>query len=193
MNTHTRHEVGEHVRPEEIAAYLDRTASPEERRAIERHLVVCAECRRDLQLAAELGGEPRRTTWVKIGIPIAAAAVLAIAVLGPEGTERDSVLRGQRAEGTRTFGAVMPGDGAEVRADSLVFTWRSEGTGVHYLLTVTEESGDVLWTADTSDTTVALPNNVGVTPGQRYYWYVDALLEGAASSTTGVRAFVIRP
>ncbi len=124
---------------------------------------------------------------------MAAAAVFAILVLGPEGTESDSVLRGQRADGTRTFAAVVPAVDAEVRAGSLVFTWRSEGTGVHYLLTVTEESGDVLWTADTSDTTVVLPNNVGVTPGQRYYWYVDALLEGAASSTTGVRAFVLRP
>ena len=83
MNPHTRHEVGEHVRPEEIAAYLDRAASPEERRTIERHLVVCAECRGDLRLAAELGGARRRTTWVMIGIPMAAAALHDVFLDGP--------------------------------------------------------------------------------------------------------------
>ena len=84
-------------------------------------------------------------------------------------------------------------DGAEVSRDSLVFRWRSEGTGVHYLLTVTDENGDVLWTAGTSDTSLALPLDVGLVPGQRHFWYVDALLEGARSSTTGVREILIQP
>ncbi len=63
----------------------------------------------------------------------------------------------------------------------------------HYVLTVTDENGDVVWTAETSDTSLVLPRGVDLKSGSRYYWYVDALLDDARSSTTGVREFTIRP
>jgi len=190
-------DASDHVRPEELAAYLDGKLRPEERQAVERHLLVCAECRQDLAEAAELGAGPRRSTWVTLGLPIAAAAVLAVAVIGrgdrvPPPEAGPPVLRAPQPEGTRPLATVGPADGAGVPLDSLVFRWRSAGGQVHYVLTVTDQAGDVAWTTSTSDTSVALPSGVGLRGGARYYWYVDALLEGATSSTTGVREFIVR-
>ncbi|MCH7717661.1 MAG: zf-HC2 domain-containing protein [Gemmatimonadetes bacterium] len=185
-----------HLTPEMIAAYLGQEVSGEERQAVQQHLLTCKECRVDLAEASELGAVGRRVRWLAVGLPAAAAAVLAVVLLGPatrDATDDTPVLRGEQAEGTARFKAVSPVDGAEVSLDSLVFRWRSEGTGVHYLLTLTDENGDVFWTAGTSDTSLALPLEVGLATGQRYFWYVDALLEGARSSTTGVREILIQP
>ena len=188
-------DLGDHVRPEELAAYLNGKLRPEERRIAERHLLVCAECRQDLAEAAELGAGPRRSTWLTLGLPLAAAAVLALAVIGRGDRVPEAgppVLRGPQAEGTRALASVGPADGAGVALDSLVFRWRSAAGQVHYVLTLTDEAGDVAWTTTTSDTSVALPSGVGLRSGERYYWYVDALLEGATSSTTGVREFIVK-
>jgi hypothetical protein len=185
------------VRPEELAAYLDGKLRPEERQIAERHLLVCAECRQDLAEAAELGAGPRRSAWVKLGVPFAVAAVLTLAVIGrgdrvPAPEAGPPVLRGPQAEGTRALASVGPANRAGVTLDSLVFRWRSAGGQAHYVLTVTDQAGDVTWTTSTSDTSVALPPGVGLRSGERYYWYVDALLEGATSFTTGVREFIVR-
>jgi hypothetical protein len=102
-------------------------------------------------------------------------------------------MRGEQSEGTLRFAAVVPLDGQQVHPDSLLFQWRSQGAGVSYRLTLTNGIGDVVWTASTSDTSVALPGGVGLAPGREYFWYVDALLGGARSSTTGVLEFVVTP
>ena len=188
----------EHLSPELIAAYLNQAVSLAERQDVERHLLICKDCRVDLTEASELGKERRRVRWMVVAVPAAAAAAVAVFMLGPAQRETlpsggPPVMRGEQAEGTLRFAAVSPMDGAEVSRDSLVFSWRSEGTGVHYLLTLTDGNGDVLWTAGTSDTSLALPLEVGLAPGQRYFWYVDALLERARSSTTGVREILIQP
>ena len=187
---------GEHMRPDIIAAYLNRAVAREEKEAIELHLLVCRDCRRDLAEAAELGQRRRAKRVLVWGAPAAAAAVLALFLLGPFGrigvpSGGDAVLRGQPTEGTARFAALAPPEGVAVAVDSLEFAWRSAGGQVHYLLTLTDENGDVVWTTGTSDTTAVLPRSVGLQPGGRYFWYVDALLEGAASSTTGIHEFVV--
>jgi hypothetical protein len=191
-------ENADHLTPEDIAAYLNQAVSTSERRSIEQHLVQCEACRKDLVDGTEVDPRRRAIPWVAWGVPAAAAAVLAIMILGPTeraGVDRTDVplLRREQVEGTARFDAVSPADGARLARDTLVFRWRSEGVEVHYLLTLTDESGDVVWSGQTSDTTLTLPRDVAVTPGRSYFWYVDALLEGARSSTTGVLEFVARP
>ena len=184
----------QHLSPELIAAYLAHETSAEEHRAAQRHLVGCAECRQDVAEAAALTADPRPRRWIAIGIPAAAAAVALFLLLpGQAGRPDGMVTRGPGNEGVRQFSAVMPAEKAPVSVDSLIFLWRSEGHGAHYVLTVTDESGDVVWTAETSDTSLELPRGVALKSGHRYYWYVDALLDDARSSTTGVREFSIRP
>ncbi len=183
-----------HLTPELISAYLGQEVSADEQQAVQQHLLTCKECRLDLAEASELGAVPRRVRWLAVGLPAAAAAVLAVVLLGPamrDATDDTPVLRGAQAEGTERFEAVSPINGTEMSRDSLVFRWRSEGTQAHYVMTLTDENGDVLWTTGTSDTTLGLPRNVGLVSGQTYFWYVDALLEGARSSTTGVQEFSV--
>ncbi len=184
-----------HLSPELIAAYLAGEATPPEHRAAQAHLLACADCRLDMADAAELGTGRTPRRWLPVIIPAAAAAVVALFVFlpGPGNAPDGPVTRGPGTEGVRQFVAVAPAMGAIVAGDSVVFRWRSEGPQVHYVLTVTDESGDVVWTAALPDTAVAPPRNVGLQPGTRYFWYVDALLANARSSTTGVREFRVRP
>ena len=184
-----------HLTPEMIAAYLGQEVSGEERQAVQQHLLTCKECRVDLAEASQLGREGHRVRWMAVGLPAAAAAVLAVVLLGP--ATRDAIddtplLRGEQAEGTVRFEAVSPINGAEVSRDSLLFRWRSEGAQAHYVMTLTDENGDIVWTTGTSDTTLGLPRDVGLVSGRTYFWYVDALLEGARSSTTGVQEFLVK-
>lgn len=184
-----------HLTPEMIAAYLGHEVSGEGRQAVQQHLLTCKECRVDLAEASELGAVRRPVRWLAVGLPAAAAAVLAVVLLGPsmrDITDDTPVLRGEQAEGTVRFEAVSPINGTEVSRDSLLFRWRSEGAQAHYVMTLTDENGDIVWTTGTSDTTLGLPRDVGLVSGQEYFWYVDALLEGARSSTTGVQEFLVK-
>ena len=184
-----------HLTPEMIAAYLGQEVSGDGRQAVQQHLLTCKECRVDLAEASELGRERRRVRWIAVGLPAAAAAVLAAVLLGPftrNAIDDTPVLRGEQAEGTVRFEAVSPINGAEVSRDSLAFRWRSEGAQAHYVMTLTDENGDIVWTTGTSDTMLGLPRDVGLVSGQTYFWYVDALLEGARSSTTGVQEFLVK-
>ena len=73
-----------------------------------------------------------------------------------------------------------------------MFTWRSVAEGATYRLSLTDEAGDVLWTVNTPDTTVALVD-IMLEADQLYYWYVDALLHDGGSATTGVQQFMTPP
>ncbi len=184
-----------HLTPEMIAAYLGQEVSGDGQQAVQQHLLTCKECRVDLAEASDLGRERRRVRWMAVGLPAAAAAVLAVVLLGPsmrDVTDDTPVLRGEQAEGTVLFEAVSPINGTEVSRDSLLFRWRSEGAQAHYVMTLTDENGDIVWTTGTSDTTLGLSQNVSLVSGQEYFWYVDALLEGARSSTTGVQEFLVK-
>ncbi len=184
----------QHLTPELISAYLGQAASAEEHRMAQRHLLACAACRKDVAEAAELTATVRPRRWPAVAIPAAAAAVVVFLLLPGQGTgPAETPIRGPGTEGVQQFAAVAPAEGAPILGDSLVFLWRSEGPDVHYVLTVTDENGDVVWTAGTPDTSLVPPRGVGLQSGHRYFWYVDALLENARSSTTGVREFTIRP
>ena len=183
-----------HLSPEIIAAYLAGESTEAERRTVQYHLLDCANCRQDVAEATALTADPRPRRWAAIAIPAAAAAAALFLMLPGQGGPPNGVtVRGPGSEGVPQFAVVTPADGAPVIADSLVFVWRSEGPGAHYVLTVTDESGDVVWTAATADTLLVPPRAVGFASGRRYYWYVDALLDEARSSTTGIREFTIRP
>ena len=184
----------QHLEPDRIVAYLARELPPDELRSVQQHLLDCQDCRQDMAEASKLAGDGRPRRWLAIALPAAAAAVALVVVFSGQGADTGSAItRGPGAEGVRQFAAVSPAVGASVAGDSVTFVWRSEGSGAHYAVTVTDENGDVVWTIGTSDTTVVPPRGVELTAGRSYFWYVDALLEGARSSTTGVQEFTIRP
>ena len=182
-----------HMTPEKLSGYLSRTLAREDRDTLERHLLVCSECRQDLSAAAEMASSGRRRRLL-VAVPIAAAALLTVVLtttLG-SGDPPEPILRGPQTQAPAGFAALVPADGQAVPADSLDFRWEAASADAHYVFTLTDADGDVVFTTRTSETRLALPRSVGLVPDAPYFWYVDAMLEGARSSTTGVREFSVR-
>ncbi len=189
----------EHLTAQELAAFVDRQLPNGDRRRVAIHLTDCEQCRVELSGASAVLGRDRsrrrRVAW--IGSLVAAAVVAALvlvpgSVLGPGGGD-ESRIRGGGPEGTALFEAASPGDGEIVSAADLVFIWRPAGPEARYELTITDFQGDPVWTAPSSDTLLAFSPDVTLIAGATYYWYVDALLDGARSATTVFRRFTVQP
>jgi hypothetical protein len=70
-----------------------------------------------------------------------------------------------------------------------MFQWRSR-QGDSYRVTVLTESGEPVWTAETTDTSISLPTGITLEPGRGYFWRVDAVADGL-SATSGVQRFQV--
>lgn len=132
-----------------------------------------------------------RRARVAGGVGAAAAALTGVLLLGPtveRDLERETMLRdGGPAveEGLRKFGTVAPLDDARVESlAGSVFVWRQVASGAFYSLTVTDERGDLVWSGSTTDTLLRIPLDLEVEPGERYYWFVEALLTDGTTATT---------
>jgi hypothetical protein len=178
---------------ERIAAYLDGGLSPEAREGFERHLVICSKCRQGLAEASDLTGRSS-SRWLVRAAPVAAAAA-AVMLLWVGASEMlrqpggEPTLRGPAA--ATQLDILSPLDGSLADPDSLVFRWRTASVDAHYVFTLTDANGDVVFTNGLTDTTLVLPRSVGLDPGVPYFWFVDALLDGARSMSTGVQEFVV--
>jgi len=184
-----------HLNPDDLAAYVAGAATGSRQAGIERHLTACDVCRRELIGASGISKKRRGRRWVYAALPAAAAAVLAGLFLVPSTDPPSqgapgSVLRGERPDSSPAFDVVEPVSGSRVSRTGIVFRWRSGGDDPYYRITVTDEGGDVVWSAASPDTVMTLPDTIHIGRGQTYFWYVDALLEGATSSTSGIQEIV---
>ncbi|MFQ5680291.1 MAG: zf-HC2 domain-containing protein [Gemmatimonadota bacterium] len=187
-----------HLSAEQLTAFVDRALSASERSSVAAHLAECPPCRRELAEVIQALRERRNLRRRAVGIPTAAAAAAAILIFvyipkpGPGPTP--STLRTDRAVAEETgVPALVPlAPGATASAESVEFIWRAAADGVVYRVTLADERGEVVWTDETSDTTARVPPGVSLERGQTYFWYVDALLGGAGSATTGVQEFRVQ-
>ena len=186
----------DHVDDLELAAFVDGGLEKEARRNVEAHLLTCEECRGLVAGAAgALSGRtrpsPRFVVWV--GMAAAAAAVVFMTMPGsgpgsPAPRSRDVEATGPAVAG---FTPAAPPDGARVRPDSLEFSWTRAGPGATYQLTLSKGGGAIVWSRETTDTSMALPAGIAdsLVPGEIYYWQVDAMLPDLRSASTGPRRF----
>ena len=191
--------LSEHPTSEDIAAYLNGALAPAGRAGLEEHLTGCAECRREVTTARRLLRQhrsPSRRLWL---IPAAAAAVLAAIVLvrapGPAGVE-DQPLRskpGSAGDTVATIRVLAPADGDTVAGSPVRFAWQGQPDRPLYRISLTEASGQEIWSAETTDTTLTLPATVSLDRGRSYFWIVDALGADGRSLTTKTSRFVTRP
>jgi len=70
--------------------------------------------------------------------------------------------------------------------------WSAVAGEPTYRLTLTDASGQPVWTTTTTDTSITLPPNVILQQRKRYFWYVDALRADGRAASTGVRRFTTR-
>lgn len=190
----------EHLSSEELSAYLDAETSPEEKATLQAHLADCDACRAEVaELTDLLRNQGRRRFW-SIAIPTAAvAAVAALMLAGPLGRRGgDDPAVQLRPGSSAEFEAmpeipvISPESGATVDPAHVEFVWAAFGEDPAYRLTLADEGGDPLWTLETTETRTSLPENVRLAPGERYFWFVDALLPDGKTATTGMNTLTVR-
>jgi hypothetical protein len=176
-----------------VAAYVDGRAGGDAAK-VEAHLAECADCRREvIEVRRLLSGRTRRWGWSAVAV-LAAAAVLLL-VVGRPGGLHAPVGSPTRSGRTESLAPAMlaPVEGATMPSSAARFVWHSVGGSAAYRLTLTDERGDVVWTTESSDTSVTPPSTLRLSAGRTYYLSVDVLLRDGRSATTGFHGFRIVP
>ena len=190
----------EHPPAEVIAAYLCDGLPAPDRSALEAHLASCRPCRTEVTSARQLlDHRSARRRWEMI-VPAAAAAVLALALLG-RGVLRppaeQEAVRGSEAanevEAASSIKVLSPRNQDTVAGRAVPFAWVGQPGRPLYRLILTEGSGRAVWSQDTNDTTITLPASITLAPRRTYFWYVDALDSAGRTLTTGTRTFSTQP
>jgi hypothetical protein len=191
----------EHLSEEILAAWIDRGLSSEDRARAAAHLVECDECR---SLVLDAGGQdsgavqPRWIRHAAIG-GLAAAAAVALLVLTPETarTPADTPLTrtngvSPAGEDVLRFTALGPPTRSIVRPDTILLRWESLAEGTTYLVTLSNDRGDILLRTETRDTVLSL-RGIAATliPGDTYSWVVDARLPNLRSAHTARASFQV--
>ena len=184
---------GAHLDPHEVTAYLGGGLAPAEKGRLEAHLADCDECAEELVAVARLGSaRPARPRWLGIAAA-AAAAVIALALVGPR-VVRDApdTVPPVRGDTSATLALAAPADGAELDRPPL-FAWHPVPGAAAYRISVTLADGDSVWAATTSDTTARAPEALLPPRPDGYYWYVDVLLADGRSLGGTPRRFRLLP
>lgn len=190
----------EHLGPEVVAAYLERSLPPAEEVRVQDHLARCAPCRREVVAVGRLvrSGPPRRAWPRPLWAAAAAAAVLALGTpliqnrlvdAGPglPAPDRSPAVPAARLD------ARVPGEDVIVDAGvGVVFTWSAVPPGGTFRVSLLDDRGNRVWSEETGDTTAVLPGSVRLERDRAYFWYVDALGPDGRSTTTGPRRLLVR-
>jgi hypothetical protein len=198
------HDRSGHISASELAGFLDGDLVSAERARVEAHLEGCADCRAEQvemrritngfgKHGSSRGSAGLRRWW----IPAIAAAGLATLILVSRSTtpaHREPVRSGAPVgdgEGRARIEVVAPAENATIARDRMTFTWR-RAVADAYHISLLNESGEPVWSNETSDTSVALPSSVSLRSGQAYFWRVEAIANGITAST-GVHRLRVAP
>lgn len=184
-----------------IADFVEGRLDARARAPVVAHLLTCAGCRSVVRAAgraiADVTATPAitRRPWRRWSLPLGLAAAAALAVLlWPRSTD-DAGVPPRLREPTDTDSLARPPRGPRnfvVRADSPApmpiaprasvarvdwFVWSSVPRAGRYRLRLYNDEGDVLWTTETADTLVAVPDTIALAPRVTYFWKVEAQTE----------------
>ncbi len=190
-----------HLSAGQLAGYFDNALEAVERVAVERHLDDCPICRNELaeltrlnpsESPAEQRGRPRHAVrWL---VPAVLAAGLGGLALirpwrsAPQGVERPGT---GPSESLARIEPVAPLEDATLPGTRVTFEWRARPADT-YRITVMTESGEPVWSAETSDTVAVLPSSVALVAGASYFWRVEAVADGIVA-TSGARRLTVSP
>jgi hypothetical protein len=207
-----------HLTASELAGYVDHALDADARRAADEHLEQCAECRYEAMAVLNVADSyeanapvvegrphttaaasaPSRSGWRRVAIGsgvLAAGLVLSLVARQPDSRdEQIAAVRAPRTSaraGKTVVAAAAPADGATIPARGAVFSWYRATTDT-YRFTLATQSGEPVWSRETSDTSVALPATVSLEPGRTYFWHVDAIADGIVAASAA-RQFLVAP
>ncbi len=201
-----------HLSEGQLAGFLDRDLDHDldlgERKRVEAHLDACEACRHELvstsRLKDSFGPSLARSVWRRratrwtavgsvIGTAIAASIVGMVYLRQPDVVSPLPVAERARAvpERRASIDVVSPATVDMKRSAAVAFTWRSAAVDI-YRFTLLSESGEPLFTAETTDTTVAWPASVKAVAGTIYFWRVDGIA-GGISASTGAQQLRLMP
>lgn len=184
-----------HASSEDLAAYLSRSLSTDERAEVERHLAICESCRDELAAAQDLLARRRRPMQMGTALVVAAAAVAVLLVIRLPQSQQ-SLANVPVSRGTATAAAsisvIEPKDDAITGDSGVVFRWSPATGTISYRITLMSEGGDSIWSDETTATTIALPSTVHLAPGTSYVWYVDSAPASGDSLSSGPVGFRTR-
>jgi anti-sigma factor RsiW len=186
----------DHLDPGLVASYLENVCDAEQRARVEAHLAECTDCCEELiALEETIRTLPTRRKGRNV-IPLvalgAAAALAGLIVLRPSDNPVElpagtPIVQRSQPEERSLIAVLGPESGAVVEAGEVVLRWALVEPDARYLVTVTTSEGDSVWALMTPDSAAAIP--VALDPGGEYLWYVDALLPGGGTATSGIHHF----
>jgi hypothetical protein len=155
---------------------------PARENAVE-HLAACARCRAEVasvtkaltsrSVRSEIDGldRVRQHRWMRITIPLAAVATLAV-LLVSDVREVDPGLH--RAPTTPPAPAPVTIAPSGPTTSVQVLRWHAVTGADRYRVTLFDDQGFVLWESAVADTVAGLPADVALEPGRTYFWIVSA-------------------
>lgn len=154
------------------------------------HIVACSRC----QLALLHMQEPERSTdWVRWVVPLAAVAVLAVALTLVNRGERTGSAPADQADLANTVRGTEIQIMAPAGATELLreFTWQSPIRADRYRVIVRRGATEV-WRMETTATRLAPPAAGTIERDVQYEWQVEALdREGNVRMTSPSQSFVV--
>lgn len=199
-----------------LAAYLDGELEDADLARLELHLDVCAECRALLARASSVlavapevtsevvhratpvsGGSGRSRSGVLPWATLALAASLTMIVVSrrdPTTSEEERVrtVPFGAGEGTPVLVTHLPPNGAALPRAGLRFIW-AWATAERFAFVLSDETGQPVYSSDTRDSMLTLPDSVTLQAGRSYFWRVDAIGGGVAATTRSQRFSIERP
>jgi len=204
-----------------LILYLEDKLSAEEREETESHLSDCAHCAEQLESIRKLSmweddasipmPEPSvlrkaerlvqsnssfwNAPW--LGIPrwgFAAAAVLVVAVgLAYFSTQAPVATRFRDSSPATEHLTMIPADNARVDGPKLSFKWSGVENSVGYRVYLYDNSGSVLWSSSTGDTTMTLSPAISLRSQTNYLWRVEIFFRDGSIHRSLVHVFTYAP
>jgi hypothetical protein len=169
--------------------------SGERRAMVLSHVASCAHCRSVIKATAALVADEsaalevaaargRSMRWASAVMGAAVAAAVIVLVALPR--DHHPTLREPAVTSAIAPIALTPRGSV---SDVDRFVWSRVPTAERYRLRLHRADGSVSWSAETTDSSVALPDSIRLVPHQTYLWRVEALTEWRRSIESEMTQF----